>query len=730
MVAALQDGPELLVGTVERIVFRNPANGWSVLRVRPAGQASAEPLTVVGTAPAAHEGASLRAAGSWKDDPSWGRQFVARTIDLAAPSDAASVEAFLASGVVKGLGKRLAQRMVRKFGTGVLDVIDDAPERLLEVKGVTRELLGTIVETIAGRRHLRDLILFLDANGIGAARATRILEAYGARAMERVILDPWALARDVRGIGFRGADELARRIGVDPASPRRIEAALLHILGEAAVEGDAGLPQAEALARVAALVACTPEAAGAALAVECAAGRVAVEAGIAMPAELAAAEALIADRLPLLAAAPLPWAVPDAGAAAARAERELGHALAAGQRQALAAMLATKLLVVTGGPGTGKTTLMRGLLAALPADVLRIQLAAPTGRAAKRLSESTGREARTLHRLLEAEPGRSFRRNAQRPLECDLMVVDEMSMVDLPLMAALVEALPEEAALLMVGDADQLPSVGPGQVLGDLVASERIAVIRLTEIFRQAQDSGIVANAHRIDRGEPPLFAHGDGPGDFYGLRIDDPGQAQERLVELVAARIPERFGLDPARDIQVLCPVNRGPLGTRELNRLLQARLNPEPTAQHVRGDTRYAVGDKVMQVENDYGREVWNGDIGRITAIRSDAVEVDIDGRTLAYGFDELQQLVPAFAITVHKAQGSEYPAIVMPLSRLHGRMLQRRLLYTAVSRAKKLVVLLAEPKALERAVQGGGDRRRVSLLAQRLRRSSIEPVKEPLP
>ena len=726
----MQDGPALVTGTVERIVFQNPANGWSVLRVRPAAPA-AEILTVVGTAPAAHEGAALRATGSWRDDPSWGRQFVASAIDLVAPTDQASIEAFLASGVVKGLGKRLARRMIGRFGTAVLDVIDDEPERLLEVKGVTRELLDLIVETIARRRHLRDLILFLDANGIGAARASRILDAYGVRAMERILLDPWALARDVKGIGFRSADELARRIGVDPASPRRIEAALLHVLAEAAIEGDAGLPEAEARARVAALTGCGADAARSALSAEAEAGRVVVEDGIVMPADLAEAEALIAARLPELAAAPLPWAVPDAVAAASRAERELGHGLAPSQRQALSAMLATKVLIVTGGPGTGKTTLMRGLLAALPADVLRIQLAAPTGRAAKRLSESTGREARTLHRLLEAEAGRGFRRNAQRPLECDLVVVDEMSMVDLPLMAALVDALPGEASLLMVGDADQLPSVGPGQVLGDLIASGRFPVIRLTEIFRQARDSGIVANAHRIDRGEPPVFAHGDEPGDFYGLRIDDPEQARDRLVELVASRIPERFGLDPSRDVQVLCPVNRGPLGTRELNRLLQARLNPAPSAQHVRGDTRYAVGDKVMQVENDYSREVWNGDIGRIAAIRNEAVEVEIDGRMLSYGFDELQQLVPAFAITVHKAQGSEYPAVVMPLARLHGRMLQRRLLYTAVSRAKKLVVLLAEPRALERAVRGGGDRPRVTLLARRLSRPATPScpfVKEP--
>ena len=358
-------------------------------------------------------------------------------------------------------------------------------------------------------------------------------------------------------------------------------------------------------------------------------------------------------------------------------------------------MLATKVMVVTGGPGTGKTTLMRGLLAALPTDVLRIQLAAPTGRAAKRLSESTGREARTLHRLLEAEPGRGFRRNPQRPLACDLLVVDEMSMVDLPLMAALVEALPDEAALLMVGDADQLPSVGPGQVLADLIASDGFPVLRLTEIFRQALDSGIVANAHRINRGETPVFAHADEPGDFYGLRIEDPEEAQAKLVELVAARIPERFGLDPARTCRCSARSTAGRSAPASSIACCRPASTRRRRPQHYRGETRYAVGDKVMQVENDYNREVWNGDIGRIVAVpRRPRSRSRWTAATLAYGFDELGQLVPAFAITVHKAQGSEYAAVVMPLARLHGRMLQRRLLYTAVSRAKKLVVLLAEP------------------------------------
>jgi exodeoxyribonuclease V alpha subunit len=720
-------GPEQVAGTIERIVFSDPGSGWSVLRVRPGDAPPRDWLTVVGTAPVAHEGALVRAHGFWRDDPSWGRQFVAQRIELEAASEVESIEAYLGSGIVKGVGKRLAKRLVGAFGEDVLKVIAEAPERLASVRGVHPELLQRLTDTVGRQRHLRELVLFLDAHGIPAARATRILDAYGANALDRIRRDPWALALDVRGVGFRTADELARRMGVNPAAPERHKAGLVHVLTEAVATGDAGLEQSQALRRLEELTGGDPAAGRKAIDALASSGHIAVEpdaqAQILMLGYLRAAELTIAEGLARLATARLPWRSPDASFAAARAEAALGHPLAPSQRIALSAMLGTKVMVVTGGPGTGKTTLIRGLLAALPSDVLRVHLAAPTGRAAKRLSESTGEEARTLHRLLEAEPGRGFRRGPTRPLACDLMIVDEMSMVDLQLMAALIAALPEETALLLVGDADQLPSVGPGQVLSDLVTTEVYPVLRLTEIFRQAEGSGIIANAHRINHGEAPVFARSDDEtGDFYGIRVEDPEDAQTKLVELVASRIPERFGLDPMADIQVLCPVNRGPLGTRELNRLLQARLNPHPDAVHQRGDTRFAVADKVMQVENDYSREVWNGDVGRVTALRPGERELDVefDGRLLTYAFDDLDQLVPAFAVTVHKAQGSEYPAVVMPLARTHGRMLQRRLLYTAVSRAKKLVVLLAEPAALERAVQGRADRPRVSLLAERLRRS----------
>jgi exodeoxyribonuclease V alpha subunit len=380
----------------------------------------------------------------------------------------------------------------------------------------------------------------------------------------------------------------------------------------------------------------------------------------------------------------------------------------------------SKVLVITGGPGTGKTTLVRCILAALAANDLRALLAAPTGRAARRLGESTGREARTLHRLLEADPERGFRRHAGRPLEADLVIVDEASMIDTQLLAGLLEALPPTAALLLVGDVDQLPSIGPGQVLADLIASATVPVVRLTEIFRQAAESGIVRNAHRINRGELPAFARAeDGPGDCYGIRVTGPEDAEAKLLDLLLHRIPERFGLDPVNDVQVLTPVNRGRSGTHALNELLQAHLNPSPPLALNHGQVRLAMGDKVMQLENDYDREVYNGDVGRITGIdpRARSLEVTMDGRRLSYTADELDRLAIAYAVTVHKAQGSEYPAVIVPLLRQHGRMLRRKLLYTAITRARRLVVLLTEPDALERAVRETGDLRRTTLLRQRL-------------
>ncbi len=722
MASPPSEGSEVLAGVVDRVLFERPETGYRVLQVSAAGQR--QPVVVVGVIPAAGPGELIRAEGGWYDDRSWGRQFRAHVATLEAPATEAGLVAYLASGRIKGVGEELARRLVAEFGLRLGEVIEHESMRLRDVEGVGPRLASRLQEAWAGQRRARDTLMFLAEQGFSSARANRIVEAYGLDAIQTIRKDPYALARDIRGVGFATADQVALKLGVAPDSLQRTGAAMAEVLREAAETGDTALPVADAMTRLGELLTVPQESVAEAIERERQAGRlVRYDLGgtsLIMLAELDRAERTIANLLLELGRGPPPWSTPDLDGALARSEAALGMALAPTQRAAIEFAVRSRVLVISGGPGTGKTTLVRGILAAIAEDGLRLALAAPTGRAARRLGESTGREARTLHRLLEADPERGFRRNRGRLLEAELVIVDEASMIDTQLMAALLDALPPAAALLLVGDVDQLPSIGPGQVLADVIAAAAVPVVRLTEIFRQAAESGIVRNAHRINHGQPPVFARAEeGPGDCYGIRVTSSDDAQAKLLDLVLRRIPERFGLDPVNDVQVLTPVNRGRIGTQALNELLQAHLNPDPPAMLLRGHDRFCVGDKVMQLENDYDREVYNGDVGRITAIdnRTRSIEVAMDGRRLSYAADELDSLAIAYAVTVHKAQGSEYPAVVLPLLRQHGRMLRRNLLYTAITRARRLVVLLTEPEALERAVRDTSDLRRTTLLRHRL-------------
>ena len=720
--AASDRAAAVLAGIVDRVLFERPETGYRVLRVRAVGER--ELVVVVGNLPPAEPGELIQAQGAWYDDRTWGRQFRATTASFDAPASEDGLVAYLASGRIKGMGEELARRLVGQFGVRLGEIIEHEPLRLRDVEGVGPKLASRLQEAWQGHRRSRDTLVFLAEQGLSPNRASRVLEAYGIDAIATISRDPYVLARDIRGIGFATADEIALKLGIAPDSAQRVGAAMAEVLREAADDGHTALPLADARTRLGQLLHATPATVTDAIQREQRAGRLVELADdgdrYLMLAELDRAETAIAARLGALAAGAPPWPVPDLDGAIERSESALRVALAPSQRSAIELAIRSKLLVITGGPGTGKTTLVRGILAALEGGGLGVLLAAPTGRAARRLAESTGHEARTLHRMLEADPERGFRRNHGRPVEADLVIVDEASMLDTQLLAGLLAALPDTAALVLVGDVDQLPSVGPGQVLADVIASATVPTIRLTEIFRQAAESGIVRNAHRINRGELPAFARADdGPGDCYGIRVTSPEDAEAKLVELVMTRIPERFGLDPVNDVQVLTPMNRGRLGTQALNELLQSRLNPDPPLVLTRGHARLALGDKVMQLENDYEREVYNGDVGRITGIdpRTQTVEATLDGRPLSYTGDEIDQLAVAYAVTVHKAQGSEYPAVVVPLLRQHGRMLRRNLLYTAITRARRLVVLLTEPDALERAVRNTSDLRRTTLLRLRL-------------
>jgi exodeoxyribonuclease V alpha subunit len=713
---------ETLSGLVERVVFHNPESGFCVLRVKLADQR--EPATVVGECGAVAPGEVVRANGRWQTDPSFGLQFRADVLSVVPPSTLEGIEAYLGSGMIKGIGRAMAGKLVKAFGDQVFEVIERRPDRLREVPGIGPGLARRITAAWRDQRAVRDIMLFLHSHGLSPLRAARIFEAYGERAIQLVSTNPYRLAQEIRGIGFASADQLAERLGIPRDSPFRLRAGVGYLLEEALGQGHAALPSTELSERAAELLGAEPGAVETAIAGEVAAGALIADTVAGTPClflpYIHRAERQIAQSLRRLAGGRPPWAIDDADARVRAVEQALALKLAEGQRLALAMALTSKLLIITGGPGTGKTTLVEAILAGLAEQAVEIQLAAPTGRAARRLGESTGRDAKTLHRLLEAEPGRGFRRGAERPLTCGLLVVDEMSMVDVPLMEATLAALPDEAALILVGDVDQLPSIGPGQVLADLIASERLPVVRLEQIFRQAAESRIVRNAHRVNRGlMPELARSADELSDFYAIKARDPEEGARLVLELVSERIPARFSADPVADIQVLCPTNRGELGARHLNATLQAALNPNAADRVVRRGVTFALGDKIMQLENDYEREVYNGDLGRVVAIDHGQGQllVNIDGRPLTYGFGELDRLMPAYAITAHKAQGSEYPVIVLPLARQHGRMLRRNLVYTAITRAKRLVVLVVESNALELSIAGRPEPRRWSKLRELL-------------
>ncbi len=713
----------VLSGTIDQVVFHQPATGFAVLRVKVPGRA--EPSTVIGRAPESRPGLVLRAEGDWQDDPSWGRQFQATSITLLPPASDDGLKAYLASGVIKGVGEALAEKLVDHFGKNLRQVIEAAPERLAEVPGIGAKTARRIGEIWNSESQSRDILLFLESQGIRPARARRILEAYGDRAIQRLLADPYLLARDIRGIGFATADLLAERLGISGDADIRRRAGLFEVLRQGTEWGHSALPVAQAIRDAARLLE-LPEASVAELLDEVVAERRLVarsiergggpERYLLLP-ELDRAEARITRRLATLGAQPLPWDPTLIGDWPVRVKTRLALEPSPSQAAALETMLKSKLAILTGGPGTGKTSLVRALLTSLEPLELKIALAAPTGRAARRLLESTGHEASTIHRLLEADANRGFSRNAERPLELDLLILDEASMIDLLLMEAVLEALPDSAALLLVGDKDQLPPVGPGEVLGDLIASARLPVLALTEIFRQAAESGIVRGAHQVINGTMPAFKD-NAAADCFGIRVKDQADAQEKLVELVKQRMPERFALEPVAEIQVLTPINRGPVGTQALNQALQAVLNPTPVVAFERAGVRFGVGDKVMQTENDHAREVYNGDLGIIQSIdtTSKLLEVRYEDRGVVYSFEQAEQLALAYAVTVHKSQGSEYPAVVLLLMREHGRMLRRQLLYTAMTRARRLLVVLAATGAIERAV-ATPEPRRISLLGHRL-------------
>ncbi len=618
---------EVLAGLVERVTYHNPENGFCVLRTKARGPS--RPCHGGGPSRDGGAGEWITASGEWVNDRTHGHQFKARFVRTSTPSSVEGIEKYLGSGMIRGIGPVYAGKLVRAFGEKMFDVIEAEPERLREVTGIGKVRAGRITGAWAEQKASREIMVFLHGHGVGTARAVRIFRTYGADAIEVMTENPYRLARDIRGIGFRTADTIAMKLGIEKTATIRVRAGISYALTEAMDEGHCGLPAEELGPLASRFLEVPDDLVRSALDLELAEGSVVADTVADTPCVflggLYRAEQAIADRILRIAAGPLPWPDIDIGKALPWVERKTGLALAAGQADAVRIALTAKATVVTGGPGVGKTTIVNAILRILSAKGVDILLCAPTGRAAKRMSEATGMEAKTVHRLLEVDPGHGgFRRDAANPLDCDLLVIDETSMVDVPLMRSLLAAVPDEAALLIVGDVDRLPSVGPGQVLADIIVSGAVPVARLTEVFRQAVRSRIVTSAHGINRGAIPDLSRPDGDSDFYFVPADDPETAAARIVELVKTRIPKRFGLDPVRDIQVLCPMNRGGAGARSLNIELQAALNPAGERRVERFGWTFAPGDKVMQIENDYDKEVYNGDIGQVVDVDPEAGEL----------------------------------------------------------------------------------------------------------
>ncbi len=725
--AAAKNAPqEELGGWIERITFSNEENGWTVMAVKVAGRKQL--ATVVGHLPGASVGEFIDLKGHWGQNPKYGPQFHAQSYELKPPSSAASLKKYLGSGLIKGLGPVLAGRLVDQFGSQTFDILDNYPGRLTEVEGLGAARREMIIAAWSRTQGLKRLLTFLAEFGLGPAIGLKIMRRLGDGADSLIREDPYRLAYEIDGVGFATADKVARHLGLSPDAPQRLAAGILYTLTEEASEGHLYIPESTLLKKVIELI---PEAEVEAL--QDALTHLVLESKVKgeRPAEpggdldiylprLLKAENWVAQELTTLNQTPAILDVPRHEAALAWAEKSLNLTLSPSQKEAAKLALEHKVLIITGGPGTGKTTITKVICAIFGAMKARLTLAAPTGRAAKRLGEATGWTAKTIHRLLEYAPqGGGFMRGPKNKLETDFLLLDEASMLDITLANQLFGAMPPRARLVVVGDIDQLPSVGPGRVLADLIESRAFPVARLNEIHRQAEESQIIRAAHQVNQGLMPESSQDRDHGDFYFIEENDPKQVLEKIVFLAGKRLPEKLGLNSLEDVQVLTPMRSRDLGTDQLNQILSDRLNHDQGPTVSRFGRRFRQGDRVMQVRNNYQREVFNGDSGSVTKIDPETQElcVNFDGQEVIYDFADLDELVLAYAVTIHKSQGSEFPVVIVPLYSGHQIMLRRKLLYTAITRGRRFVVLIGSVDALKKALAKSQEHTRYSHLADKL-------------
>jgi exodeoxyribonuclease V alpha subunit len=719
-----------LKGQLERITYHNEENHYTIARLKVQGQRDL--VTIIGNLVAVSPGEILRLTGSWQRHPRYGEQFKVTSYESLVPATVKGIERYLGSGLIKGIGPVMARRLVEKFGSGTLDIIETDIARLQEVEGIGGKRIGMIQIAWEQQKEVRNIMLFLQGHEVSSSYAAKIYRQYGKESIRVVKENPYRLAEDIFGIGFLTADKIAMKLGIKKDSLMRAEAGIMHVLQRLGDEGHVFYPQEPLIEECGGILDIEADSIRRAMKKIETEKKIVVEDDAVFLAGYFASEAGIVRNLMALLSAPKDLVRYDSQKAVRLVQDELQISLADNQRMAVKAALEEKVIVITGGPGTGKTTIIKAIMRIYQKIGKRVLLAAPTGRAAKRLSEAAGYEAKTIHRLLEFSPKTAdFKRNEELPLEADLIVIDEVSMVDTLLMYHFIRAVPGNATLVLVGDVDQLPSVGAGNVLRDIIDSRSVPTVRLNEIFRQSQQSLIIVNAHKINHGEFPILTSARGKlQDFYFIDVEEPEEACGKVIELCSEKIPATFGFDPVMDIQVLAPMHRGIIGAANLNAELQKHLN-RSADELVRGGKTVKRGDKVMQIRNNYDKDVYNGDIGRIVSIDREEQEltVDFDGRPVPYDFIELDELVLAYAVSVHKSQGSEYPAVVMPLLTQHYLMLQRNLLYTAVTRGKKLVVIVGTRKALAIAIKNDRPRLRHTRLKERLiagaHRESVQDI-----